>query len=496
MKTFSIIHAIIIILFLSTSMLLNAQTEKLSFNPTIKFDTATFSGKIEGIKTDEQGFKSININFLSVLTGDLMSYDIPVKNDGTFQMKIPVECITFINVESDFYSGLNCLIPGEKSELNIKFDDDQKKKIQFENSIDFTAEDANAINDWPWALPHIEKEIVTPEVFSQRMITGMQVLLKAIDDNDKLTPLTKQMIADGTRFLVIFHGLLKYDEYMNRAYEVLNKSDSLKKEFHPLVPDKSYYSFLKYFNLNDPLYLSSAFYPMVLKQILNNETVAIPDIGDKPIDEWLKQVKQIMNDLIGTDKGIVYDLIADYAYVKQFNYLNPLSEIQKKNIKTYFTNKSIVEVILAKNEKVLQKSGTKSNTKIYVISGASEKMMDSIIANYRGKVVFVDLWATWCGPCVKAMKESENVREEYRNKDVVFLYITDPSSPKKNWEQRIYEIGGEQYYVTNEEWSNLTKTFKFDGIPHYLIYDKNGVLKYNGSFMGNDSMRKWIEELL
>ena len=153
---------------------------------------------------------------------------------------------------------------------------------------------------------------------------------------------------------------------MNRAYEVLNKSDSLKKEFHPLVPNKSYYSFLKYFNLNDPLYLSSAFYPMVLKQILNNETVAIPDIGDKPIDEWLKQVKQIMNDLIGTDKGIVYDLIADYAYVKQLNYLNPLSEIQKKNIKTYFTNKSIVEVILAKNEKVFQKSGTKSNIKIYV----------------------------------------------------------------------------------------------------------------------------------
>ena len=200
MKTFSIIQAIIIILFLSSSMFLDAQTEKLSFTPTIKYDTATFSGKIEGIKNDDQGFKSINLTFISLLTGDFMSYDITVKNDGTFRIKIPLECLTFVNVETDSYRGLNCLIPGEESELKIHIDNNQKKQVQFKNSIGFTSDDAYIIENWPWELPLIEKEIITPEVFSQRMINGMQVLIKSIEDNDKLTPVSKQMIADGTRF--------------------------------------------------------------------------------------------------------------------------------------------------------------------------------------------------------------------------------------------------------------------------------------------------------
>ena len=496
MKTCPILKAVVIILLLSSSIFLNAQIEKLPFVPTLKYDTATFSGKIEGLKVDTTGYKPIKLSFFSVITGDLKNYDIPVKSDGTFLMKIPVECITFFYVNSDYYHGSSCLIPEEDSELKIHFDKDQNIQVQFKNSIGFTPEDANIIDNWPWELPHMDDEIITPEVFSQRIINGMHDILKPIENDDKLTPLTKQYITMGTKFAVVFQCLLKYDEYMNKAYESLNKADTLKKEFHPQIPDKSYYSFLKYFNLNDPIYLSSAFYPLILKQILNIEALAIPDIGDKPVDLWLNEVRRIMKDNIGYENGIVYDLMACYSYVKQLNYLNPLSEIQKKNIKSYFKNKSFVTVIFAKNEKVLQQSN-KSKTNIYEISGASEKLMDSIIAKYKGKVVFVDFWATWCVPCLKAMNESESVRKEFENKGVVFLYFTDHSSPRKTWEQKIYEISGEQYYLTEKEMNSVNKIYNFTAIPHYLIFDKNGVLKYSHeSFMGNENMRKWIEESL
>jgi len=497
MKTYPILKAIFIILFLSFSIVLYAQTGKLPFVPTINYDTATFSGKIEGMKIDSQGFKPIKLDFYSILTGDLMNYDIPVQSDGTFRMKIPVECITFFYVSSDYYDGSYCLIPGEDSELKILFDKDKNKQVQFKNSIGFTPVDANIIDNWPWALPHFDDEIITPEVFSQRMINGMQDILKPIDNNDKLTPLTKQYIAMGTKFAVVFHCLLKYEEYMNKAYMSLNKADTLNNEFHPQVPDKSYYSFLKYLNLNDPIYLSSAVYPLILKQILNIEALAIPDIEDKPVELWLDEVKRIMKDKIGCENGIVYDLMACYSYVKQLNYLNPLTEIQKKNINIYFKNKSFAKVLFAKNEKVLLQVGTKSKTNIYETSGASEKLMDSIIAKYKGKVVFVDFWATWCVPCLKAINESECVRKEFENSDVVFLFFTDRSSPRKTWEQKIYEISGEQYYLTEKEMNSVNKKYDFTAIPHYLIFDKNGVLKYSHeSFMGNENMRKWIQESL
>ena len=105
MKTLVVLKAIVVCLLFSQSIILQAQSEKLSFVPTIKYDTATFSGKVEGLKTLEQVAKSMKISIYSVLTGDLMFYEIPIKNDGTFLMKIPVECIVIVKIESDYFKG-------------------------------------------------------------------------------------------------------------------------------------------------------------------------------------------------------------------------------------------------------------------------------------------------------------------------------------------------------------------------------------------------------
>ena len=129
MKLILMLKAIIIILLLCSPLLINAQAEKQLFIPVIKYDTATFTGKIIGMKTDVRGFKSLNVSFISILTGDLINYDIPVNSDGTLRIKIPVECITLVNIESDYYNGLAYLIPGEESELIIFVDKDQNKRV-------------------------------------------------------------------------------------------------------------------------------------------------------------------------------------------------------------------------------------------------------------------------------------------------------------------------------------------------------------------------------
>ncbi len=497
MKLILMLKAIIIILLLCSPLLINAQAEKQLFIPVIKYDTATFTGKIIGMKTDVRGFKSLNVSFISILTGDLINYDIPVNSDGTLRIKIPVECITLVNIESDYYNGLAYLIPGEESELIIFVDKDQNKRVEFKNSIGFTSDDANTILNWPCHFPIVGDTILTPEVFSQKMLAGMQEILDPIIRNDQLTPIAKQNIVSGVKFFVVFNGLLKYDEYALTAYNKQHKTDLINEEFHPQVPDQSYYSFLSYININDPIYLTASFYPMILKQIMDIKALAIPDIGDQPVDSWLNKVKSIMKDKLGCETGTVYDIMVCYSYVKQLNYQNPFSKIQKENIRNYFSNKSFAKVLFAKNEKVLQEAGTKSKTNIYELTDLSELRMDSIITKYEGKVVFVDFWATWCGPCLKAMRESETVRKYFENKEVVFLYVTDMSSPKGLWEQKVYEIKGEQYYITQKAMSYLYKKYDFTTIPHYLIYDRNGHLKYNHKgYMGNEAMRKWIEESL
>jgi thiol-disulfide isomerase/thioredoxin len=495
MKSTSLISIIFSLLFIGCGKSSRSHQSDLTFIPQILYETATLSCKINGLPTADKRGNKAEIILSKVATGDISIQDVPINADGTLSFSIPIQCTSLASLEIDKNPVITCLIPGRETKMEISYDGNQLNPIKIENSVGFTAEDAMIILNWPWGLPKIGNEIIAPEEFSRRIIEGIPEVLKPVENNINLSDPAKQILTAEIKLMSIYHGLFNYSDYIKNANANQPKKDSLHKEYHLQSPDKSYYSFLKYFNLNDPSYLTSGFYPMILQYILGNETFAIPDIEEMQIDIWLKKVKEILKEDIGTDEGLFYDLLVSTSYAKQINNKTPLSNIQKQNIKSYFKNQSFANILLYKNDEALKFMSSNKARKINVTSPGN--VMDSIISKYKGKVVFVDFWATWCGPCQRAMIKSESVRKDFENKDVVFVYVTDPSSPKYMWEQQINKIGGDHYYITEKEWNYLNKVYDFAAIPHYLIFDKSGLLKHNyQTFMGIDSMRKWIEESL
>lgn len=104
---------------------------------------------------------------------------------------------------------------------------------------------------------------------------------------------------------------------------------------------------------------------------------------------------------------------------------------------------------------------------------------DELIKSYRGKVIYVDFWASWCHPCREEIPKSKKVWQKYKDKEVIFLYLAYKDT-EEEWKKAIQEVGlkgvGSNYFITNSKNCKLLEKIKLELIPRYLIFDKQGNL--------------------
>lgn len=158
-------------------------------------------------------------------------------------------------------------------------------------------------------------------------------------------------------------------------------------------------------------------------------------------------------------------------YLSRFDYENKyeegLAELQKvtekhgldgRYVKTFMANRSTVK-------------GSPFPKEVKLCD-AEGNVMD--FAQFRGKYVYIDLWASWCVPCCREVPHLQKLEKELENKDVVFLSISIDQK-KDAWLKKMGELGvhGNQWHDTE---GTLGKALNVKGIPFFLIYDKDGKL--------------------
>ena len=236
-----------------------------------------------------------------------------------------------------------------------------------------------------------------------------------------------------------------------------------------------------------------------------------------PIQNFIKEHQSYMGDFIKSrtriardeylekmfhvKKGFASDIMLSQDIASPIvSQMTPVAEKIIQNTKQQISTPFIAEYLAYCNQ--ITSAKIKANKIKAGSSGkevpktAADKLFDELMKSYKGKVVLVDFWATWCAPCRAGIERIKPLKEEMSGKNVVFVYITGPSSPLETYNNMIPDIKGEHFRVSNDEWNYLCNKFKVTGIPHQMIVNKKGevVNSHLELSMNNETLKKELEK--
>jgi thiol-disulfide isomerase/thioredoxin len=273
-------------------------------------------------------------------------------------------------------------------------------------------------------------------------------------------------------------GYRWYNPYMNGI--------GINNDSFNLAFPKNYFNFLNETSFDDEKLINTNEYISFLHEYSNyfNDKLMPKDSIDK-IKNCFKNKYRfaaeniIFNHIKSNSNGFLKDILLARFFYKFLDW-NDLDYFEKFYDPNLISNKKFTEIIDKRHntlESSIKNSENYTDKILNDLKLTDYNIIHSIIQKYPNKILYIDFWAPWCGPCLEQINHANELHKKYENQDIVFVYLANRCT-EKSWKITITErkIKGKHIRLEDDQYDHLAGKLKIKGIPHYVLIDKDGTI--------------------
>lgn len=387
------------------------------------------------------------------------NHEIKISEDGTFSDTLRIN-------EDGFHSlgiGRNNTVMYLKKGDNLKLKVDAKN---FNNSLTFIGQ--GAVENNYLADKALGKSAANNFVqfYSQEESEFKSAIAKIKAENEQRLDSLEN--ADDA-FLAIARQNLVYDDYEYLNTYVQRHGYYTKKEnFEPsegFIPEE-----LENMNYdNADAYKSSTAY----------KNLAIQTTLDDMFEAIGSDLTAVTTDNLEMMNAIKIPELKDdvVEYVGSF-IVSPGNE-NMESLYNFMTSQVTSEKVKSNLTELFEKNKNlvKGKPSPEFVNYENHKGGQTSLADLKGKYVYVDVWATWCGPCIREIPSLKEVEEQFHNENIEFVSTSiDELGSRDKWFDMVNdkELGGMQLMADNAWKSDFVQAYGIDGIPRFILIDPDG----------------------
>ncbi|SEQ40355.1 Thiol-disulfide isomerase or thioredoxin [Hyunsoonleella jejuensis] len=413
--------------------------------PTI--DYAVISGKI----TNKNGVVTIN-SF-----DRTFSEPLDVAADGSFTDTLSTDKNSYV-----IFDGTNPVFIYVEPGYNVNVNYDAK---DFENTITFSGEGA-VVNSYLLAKNKNEKALLGNRYDAYLLDEAdFKAKFQTIKKSSDSLLNTFENIPDDFKALekrdLNYNYLARLSEY-ERYHQYVTKNQSFKASDDFLKELEG----LDYLNEDD--YFFSENYKVLVTSHFREEADKLAKQDSIEIDiAFLKTLSDIPNEKLKNNLLFVF-ANNSMSYTKDIDAFYTLYSENSTNEK----NNAIIK---KRYDKLAGLSKGKPSPEF--VDYRNHAGGTTSLEELKGKYVYIDVWATWCGPCIKEIPSLKKVEEDYHDKNIQFVSVSiDKEKDFEKWKNMVNEkeLGGIQLFADNDWSSKFVKDYEIQGIPRFILIDPEG----------------------